>query len=99
MWWGQYAPAAPTQAPAPIATTVPAQPPTPAPTTSVPPTVEPTQPPAKVEPAVLKIGWLGRPDSLNPAYAFEYTSYRIFDLVYSTLIRRRPGRQICGRSG
>ncbi|MFN8387321.1 MAG: ABC transporter substrate-binding protein [Anaerolineales bacterium] len=38
------------------------------------------------EPAVLKIGWLGEPDTLNPAYAFLTEAYAIFDLVYSPLV-------------
>jgi peptide/nickel transport system substrate-binding protein len=37
-------------------------------------------------PAILHIGWLGKPDTLNPAYAFLTESYTIFDLVYSTLV-------------
>ncbi|MBI5563737.1 MAG: ABC transporter substrate-binding protein, partial [Chloroflexi bacterium] len=87
------APAAATQVPAPAETAVaaPAEPPT-----AAPPTAVPTQPPARTEPAVLKIGWLGRPDSLNPAYAFEYTSYRIFDLVYSTLTTEGPEGKYVG---
>lgn len=36
--------------------------------------------------ATLKIGWIGKPDTLNPAYAFLTESYTIFDLVYSTLV-------------
>jgi peptide/nickel transport system substrate-binding protein len=87
------APAAPTQPP-PTTAAAPAEPPTVAPTA---PTVSaPTQPPATAEPSVLKIGWLGRPDSLNPAYAFEYTSYRIFDLVYSTLTTEGPEGKYVG---
>ena len=42
-------------------------------------------PPGEGEPVVLKIGWLGTPDTLNPAYAFLTESYIIFDLVYGTL--------------
>lgn len=40
---------------------------------------------APSEPSVLRIGWLGKPDTLNPAYAFLTESYVIFDLVYGTL--------------
>lgn len=36
--------------------------------------------------AILKIGWIGKPDTLNPAYAFLTESYTIFDLVYSSLV-------------
>jgi len=35
--------------------------------------------------ATLRIGWLGKPDTLNPAYAFLSESYTIFHLIYSTL--------------
>ena len=35
--------------------------------------------------ATLKVGWLGFPDTLNPAYAFLSESYTMFDFVYSTL--------------
>jgi len=35
--------------------------------------------------AVLRIGWANKPDSLNPAYAFQSESYTIFHLIYSTL--------------
>jgi len=90
------APAAPTQSSGPAATAASVQPPTVTPPTDVPPTAAPTQPPAKTEPVVLKIGWLGKPDTLNPAYAFEYTSYRIFDLVYSTLTTEGPEGKYVG---
>jgi peptide/nickel transport system substrate-binding protein len=36
--------------------------------------------------AALRVGWLGFPDTLNPAYAFLSESYTMFDLVYSTLM-------------
>jgi peptide/nickel transport system substrate-binding protein len=35
--------------------------------------------------AVLHVGWSGKPDSLNPAYAFQTESYTVFRLIYSTL--------------
>ena len=35
--------------------------------------------------SVLRIGWAGKPDTLNPAYAFLSESYTIFHLIYSTL--------------
>ncbi|HEY6073010.1 MAG TPA: ABC transporter substrate-binding protein, partial [Anaerolineales bacterium] len=38
-----------------------------------------------VEPAVMHFGWLGKPDTLNPAYAFLTESYTIFDLIYTPL--------------
>ncbi len=43
----------------------------------------PTEPAAG--PVILRIGWLGKPDTLNPAYAFLTEAYDIFDLVYGTL--------------
>ena len=52
-----------------------------------PATQAPTDVPATGgEPAVLKIGWLGEPDTLNPAYAFLTEAYAVFDLVYSPLV-------------
>jgi peptide/nickel transport system substrate-binding protein len=35
---------------------------------------------------VVKIGWLGVPDTLNPAYAFLTEAYTVFDLIYSPLV-------------
>jgi peptide/nickel transport system substrate-binding protein len=48
----------------------------------------PSEPSAPVEgdETVLHIGWIGKPDTLNPAYAFLTESYTVFDLVYSTLV-------------
>jgi peptide/nickel transport system substrate-binding protein len=37
----------------------------------------------------MRVGWLGFPDTLNPAYAFLSESYTMFDLVYSTLMTER----------
>ena len=51
---------------------------------TTPTTSSPTE--APVSAATLKIGWIGKPDTLNPAYAFLTESYTIFDLVYSTLV-------------
>ncbi|RPH61983.1 MAG: ABC transporter substrate-binding protein [Chloroflexi bacterium] len=52
---------------------------------------QPTQePPASAEPVVLHVGWLGFPDTLNPAYAFLTESYAMFDFVYSTLMTQNP---------
>lgn len=47
-------------------------------------------------PAVLRIGWLGKPDTLNPAYAFLTESYDIFDLVYGTLTTESPAGEYIG---
>ena len=44
-----------------------------------------TPPSADSEPAVLRIGWKGSPDTLNPAMAFLTDSYTIFNLVYDTM--------------
>lgn len=41
--------------------------------------------PQKDSDATLRVGWLGFPDTLNPAYAFLSESYTMFDYVYSTL--------------
>ena len=46
----------------------------------------PTEAPASTEPAILHIGWLGIPDTLNPAYAFLAEAYIIFDLIYTPLV-------------
>ncbi|GAB4542914.1 MAG: ABC transporter substrate-binding protein [Anaerolineales bacterium] len=50
----------------------------------------PAAPAATEAPAAPKdylyIGWLGIPDTLNPAYAFLTESYTVFDLIYSTLV-------------
>jgi peptide/nickel transport system substrate-binding protein len=35
--------------------------------------------------ATVRFGWLGAPDTLNPAYAFLTESWTIFHLIYSTL--------------
>lgn len=42
------------------------------------------------EAAVLNFGWLGKPDTLNPAYAFLTESYTIFDLIYTPLTTEAP---------
>jgi peptide/nickel transport system substrate-binding protein len=89
-------PPEPTQPPA--AVTQPPATSAPQPTIPLQPTVvsaSPTPEPKK-GPSVLRIGWLGKPDTLNPAYAFMYTSYRIFDLVYSTLTTESPDGKYVG---
>jgi peptide/nickel transport system substrate-binding protein len=40
------------------------------------------------EAVTLRIGWSGKPDTLNPAYAFVGESYTIFHLIYSTLTKQ-----------
>jgi peptide/nickel transport system substrate-binding protein len=84
---------APTQAPQPptteeaVATTPPEEVETQAP--------EITQAVA-TEPSVLHIGWLGKPDTLNPAYAFLTEAYTIFDLIYGTLTTESPTGEYVG---
>ncbi len=51
------------------------------------PTAAPTGP---GQPVTLTIGWIGQPDTLNPAYAFLATSYVVFDLTYSSLLKEGP---------
>lgn len=60
-----------------------------APLTAAPGTtsVAPTEPAPSSEPVVLRFGWLNEVDTLNPAYAFLSTSYAVFDLVYSSLVK------------
>ncbi|PWH13002.1 MAG: hypothetical protein DDG60_11355 [Anaerolineae bacterium] len=48
------------------------------------------------QPVVLRVGWLGFPDTLNPAYAFLTESYTMFDLVYSTLTTEAPNGDYVG---
>ena len=45
-----------------------------------------TEAPTSSGPAVLHIGWLTQPDTLNPAYAFLTPAYIVFDLIYSPLV-------------
>ena len=40
---------------------------------------------ATKEPAIVKIGWTGGPDSLNPGVAWLAKSYTIFELVYESM--------------
>ncbi len=47
-------------------------------------------------PVSLRVGWIDRPDTLNPAYAFLAVSYVIFDLVYSSLVKEGPDGQYVG---
>jgi len=78
----------------PAATPAPTAPPAVKPTEPAAAPIEPTKPsepkpttaPVAAEPVVLKLGWLGKPDTLNPAYAFLTESYIIFDLVFSPLV-------------
>ncbi|HKZ84904.1 MAG TPA: ABC transporter substrate-binding protein [Anaerolineae bacterium] len=67
----------------PAQTPAPTQPPAPQ-ATQPPPRTEP--PPATPEPAILRIGWSGAPDSLNPAAGLLSEAYTIYELTYDTLI-------------
>ena len=92
--------ATPTTAPAqPTAATQPTVPANPRRPCHRPPYLQPTDVPAKAEPTVLHFGWLGKPDTLNPAYAFLVESTTILDLVYNTLLRLDQSGQVRGRSG
>jgi peptide/nickel transport system substrate-binding protein len=55
-----------------------------------------SKPAASAEPVVLHIGWLGKPDTLNPAYAFLTESTTIFDLTYSSLVSEAPDGKYVG---
>lgn len=57
-------------------------------------TPTPTAPPPT--PVVLRVGWMGKPDSLNPAYAFLGYAYAIFDLVYTPLVTEGPEGKYVG---
>lgn len=87
-------PAQPTAVPAVQPTT--AAQPTAAVQPTEPPAVQPTEPPAKTEPVILRIGWLGKPDTLNPAYAFLTESYLIFDLIFNPLVTEDPSGKYVG---
>jgi ABC-type transport system substrate-binding protein len=60
------------------------------------PTSGPTSAPTAGAPVILKIGWPGKPDTLNPAYAFLTESYTIFDLVYGSLTTESPTGEYVG---
>ncbi|MEN6392465.1 MAG: ABC transporter substrate-binding protein [Anaerolineaceae bacterium] len=50
----------------------------------------------EAEKAVLQMGWQGKPDTLNPAYAFLTESYTIFDLIYTPLTTEAPTGEYVG---
>ncbi len=65
------------------------------------PAALPGEPPAAAseapaEPVVLNFGWIGKPDTLNPAYAFLTESYTIFDLIYTPLTTEAPTGEYVG---
>jgi peptide/nickel transport system substrate-binding protein len=77
-----------TEAPKPAATEAPkpaaTEAPQPAATEAPQPTATPA-PAAAAQPAVLRIGWGGSPDSLNPGPAVLTEAYVLFELVYDTM--------------
>ena len=56
-----------------------------APKATEPPQPTATPAPAAAKPAVLRIGWGGSPDSLNPGPAVLSEAYTLFELVYDTM--------------
>jgi len=58
--------------------------------TQVAPTTAASTAESPASPAVLHFGWLGKPDTLNPAYAFLTESYTVFDLIYTPLTTEAP---------
>lgn len=56
----------------------------------------PAASPQQNQPSALRVGWLGFPDTLNPAYAFLSESYTMFDLVYSTLMTEQLDGRYAG---
>jgi peptide/nickel transport system substrate-binding protein len=56
---------------------------------------ETTQAP-EAEASILHVGWLGVPDTLNPAYAFLVEAYEVFDLIYGTLTTESPTGEYIG---
>ncbi len=74
------APPAETEAPQPAATEA-AQP-----AATEAPQPSPTEvPPEPEEPAVVRIGWGGSPDTLNPGTAILFEAYDLFELVYDSM--------------
>jgi len=59
-------------------------------TTPIVPVTDATKAPPPAELAILHFGWLGKPDTLNPAYAFLTESYTVFDLIYTPLTTESP---------
>jgi len=64
------------------------------------PTPAPAQPTLTVRPPGEKVtlyaGYLGKPDTLNPAFAVSDESYMVFDLVYSSLTKEGPDGEYVG---
>jgi len=64
------------------------------------PTPAPAQPTPTSRPPGEKVtlyaGYLGKPDTLNPAFAVSNQSYMVFDLVYSSLTKEGPDGEYVG---
>jgi len=60
------------------------------------PTAAPTATTVPAKPVVMTVGWLGFPDSLNPAIATLSEAYAMFDLTYSTLVVESPTGEYVG---
>jgi len=80
---GTPAPQAPpaTEAPEPAATEAPQ----PAATQAPEPTAAEAAPPEAKEPVLVRIGWGGSPDTLNPGTAVLAEAYLVFELVYNSM--------------
>ena len=52
-----------------------------------PPATQPpgTEPPVSAEPVIVRVGWAGSPDTLNPGVAVLSEAYTIFELVYDSM--------------
>lgn len=48
-------------------------------------TAQPTEPPKPAGPSVVRIGWKGSPDTLNPGTAVLSEAYVIFELIYDSM--------------
>lgn len=54
------------------------------------PAAEETAAEASSEPAVLRVGWSGSPDTLNPGTAVLSEAYTLFELVYDSMYQLQP---------
>lgn len=52
-----------------------------------PPGTAPTEESGATEPAVVRIGWAGSPDTLNPGTAVLSEAYTLFELVYDAMVQ------------
>jgi len=54
-------------------------------TGATPPVADSTTAATTASPAIVRVGWKGAPDTLNPGMAFLTDAYTIFNLVYDTM--------------